>query len=193
MIVVGITGASGVIYGKRICEELAKRDKTVGLVVTEQGKDIICRELKIKKYSKERIFEKSLQKKITEFSVSHMAAPIASGSFPTTAMVIAPCSVNTLGAIAAGICDNLLLRTAQVTLKEGRKLLLLPRETPLGVIQLRNMLALCEAGAFIVPPCPGFYHNPETMEDLIDFTVARVLNLLGIKNDLLKPWGSPGE
>ena len=189
MIVVGITGASGVIYGKRICEEIAKSGSAAGLVVTEQGKDIICRELKIKSYSKDKLFTENLRDKIIEFSISDMAASIASGSFPTSAMVIAPCSINTLGAISAGICNNLLLRAAQVTLKEGRKLILLPRESPLGLIQLKSLTGLCEAGAHIVPPCPAFYHNPKTIDDLVDFTVSRVLNLLNIDNNLIKPWG----
>lgn len=190
MIVVGITGASGVIYGKRICEELVKKDKKAGLVVTENAKSIICSELNLKKYSKDNLFDKDTGSNIQEFSINNMSAPIASGSFKTEGMIIAPCSINSLASMAAGICNNLLLRAAQVTLKERKKLVILPRESPLSIIQLRNLLSLAEAGAIIVPPCPAFYHNPVTVEDLIDFTVSRVLNLFGIENDLLKPWGS---
>jgi flavin prenyltransferase len=188
MIVVGITGASGVIYGKRICEEFVKQGEEVALVVTEHAKSVICQELNVKTYSKDNIFSEEIGKKIKEFSVSHIGASIASGSTKTSGMVIVPCSINSLGAIASGICNNLLLRAAQVTLKEKRKLVIVPRESPLGIIQLRNLLTLSEAGAIIVPPCPAFYHNPKTVDDLINFTVSRVLNLFGIENKLILPW-----
>ncbi|HPZ09596.1 MAG TPA: UbiX family flavin prenyltransferase [Candidatus Eremiobacteraeota bacterium] len=189
MIILGITGASGVIYGKRICEELVRYKKDVGLIVTEHAKDVLCHELKLKYYSKDEIFSSEIGNKIKEFSISDMKAPLASGSFKTEGMVIAPSSINSLASIAGGICNNLLLRSAQVTLKERRKLILVPRESPLGTIQLRNLLTLSEAGALIVPPCPAFYYNPETIEDIINFTVSRVLNLLGIENNLITPWG----
>jgi len=193
MIIVGITGASGVIYGKRICEELARHGHEVALVVTEHAKGVICQELKIKSYRKNKLFSGEICKKIKEFSISDMSASVASGSFKTSGMIIAPCSINSLGAMAAGICNNLLLRSAQVTLKEKRPLVIVPRESPLGLIQLRNLLTLSEAGAIIVPPCPAFYNDPETVDDIINFTVSRVLNLLGIENNLTKPWDYCGE
>ncbi|MEQ8222997.1 MAG: UbiX family flavin prenyltransferase [Candidatus Eremiobacterota bacterium] len=188
MIIVGITGASGVIYGKRICEELVRHGNEVALVVTEHAKRVICQELKIKSYQKNKIFSEEISEKIKEFSISDMSASIASGSFKTSGMVIAPCSINSLGAMAAGICNNLLLRAAQVTLKEKRPLIIVPRESPLGLIQIRNLLTLSESGATIVPPSPAFYNNPKTVDDIISFTVSRVLNLLGIENNLTKPW-----
>jgi len=189
MIIVGITGASGVIYGKRICEELVRHGHEVALVVTEHAKGVICQELKIKSYQKNKLFSGEISKKIKEFSISNMSASIASGSFKTSGMVIVPCSINSLGAMAAGICNNLLLRSAQVTLKEKRPLIIVPRESPLGLIQIRNLLALSESGATIVPPSPAFYNDPKTVDDIINFTVSRVLNLLGIENNLTKPWG----
>ncbi len=189
MIIVGITGASGVIYGKRICEELVRHGHEVALVVTEHAKGVICQELKIKSYQKNKLFSGEISEKIKEFSISNMSASIASGSFKTSGMVIAPCSINSLGAMAAGICNNLLLRSAQVTLKEKRPLIIVPRESPLGLIQIRNLLALSESGATIVPPSPAFYNDPKTVDDIINFTVSRVLNLLGIENNLMKPWG----
>ena len=192
MIVVGITGASGVIYGKRICDEIVKNGGKVGLVVSEDGKDIIKRELN-KEYSLENLFHKDIIPGITEFSVNNMAASIASGSFKTEGMVIAPCSINTLGAMAAGLCNNLLLRAGQVNLKERRPFIILPRESPLGLIQLKNLTLLCEAGATIVPPIPAFYHNPRSIDDLVDFTVSRVLNLLGIEHNLIRGWGCEAE
>jgi 4-hydroxy-3-polyprenylbenzoate decarboxylase len=189
MIIVGITGASGVIYGKRICEELVRHGHEVALVVTEHAKVVICQELKVKSYEKNKIFSEEISEKIKYFSISDMSASIASGSFKTSGMVIAPCSINSLGAMAAGICNNLLLRAAQVTLKERRPLIIVPRESPLGMIQLRNLLTLSEAGAIIVPPSPAFYNDPETVDDIINFTVSRVLNLLGVENNIIKSWG----
>jgi len=187
MIIVGITGASGVIYGKRICEELINHGKKVGLIITEYGKNVISGELKIGSYSKEKLFGKN--DNITEYNISDLTAPVSSGSFKTEGMIIAPCSINTLAGIASGICNNLLLRSAQVTLKERRKLIIVPRESPLNLIVLRNLLTLCKAGADIVPPIPAFYNDPETIDDLINFTVSRVLNLFSIENNLIRPWG----
>jgi 4-hydroxy-3-polyprenylbenzoate decarboxylase len=138
-------------------------------------------ELKIKSYQKNKLFSGEISKKIKEFSISNMSASIASGSFKTSGMVIVPCSINSLGAIAAGICNNLLLRSAQVTLKEKRPLIIVPRESPLGLIQIRNLLALSESGATIVPLLLPFIMTRRTVDDIINFTVSRVLNLLGMR------------
>jgi 4-hydroxy-3-polyprenylbenzoate decarboxylase len=120
-----------------------------------------------------------------EESVRDLASPLASGSFPTLGMVIIPCSMGTLGAVANGVALNLIHRAAEVTLKEGRKLIVVPRETPLSPIALKNMLALSQAGAQIVPANPGFYHNPAS---IVDFVVGRVLDLLGVSHRLVKRW-----
>jgi 4-hydroxy-3-polyprenylbenzoate decarboxylase len=116
-------------------------------------------------------------------------APVASGSNPPDAMVICPCTVGTLAAVAAGLSDNLIERAADVTLKEGRKLILVPRETPFSALHLENMLRLSRAGAVILPANPGFYHKPKRVEDLVDFVVARILDHLGVKHDLMARWG----
>jgi len=187
MIIVGITGASGVIYGKRVCEELAYHGKEVGLIITKHGENVISEELKIGKYSKEKLFAHN--DNIKEYNIEDLTAPVSSGSFKTEGMIIVPCSINTLAGIASGICNNLLLRCAQVTLKERRKLIIVPRESPFNLIVIRNLMTLCESGADIVPPIPAFYNNPKTIDDLIDFTVSRILNLFAIENNLTRPWG----
>jgi 4-hydroxy-3-polyprenylbenzoate decarboxylase len=116
-------------------------------------------------------------------------APVASGSNPPEAMVICPCTMGTLAAVAAGLSDNLIERAADVALKEGRKLILVPRETPFSSLHLENMLKLSRAGAVILPANPGFYHEPKRVEDLVDFIVARILDHLGVKHDLMQRWG----
>ncbi|MCJ2532108.1 MAG: UbiX family flavin prenyltransferase, partial [Candidatus Thermoplasmatota archaeon] len=117
-------------------------------------------------------------------------APFASGSAPPDAVVIVPCSMNTLSKIALGLSDNLITRAAAVTLKEGRKLVLVPRETPLSAVHLEHMLTIARLGGTVLPAMPGFYHNPETMDDLVDFVVARILDHLGVEHDLMRPWAT---
>ena len=120
---------------------------------------------------------------------ANLAAPVASGSFPMYGMVVAPCSMKTLAQIALSLGDNLLARAADVTLKERRKLVLVPRETPLSLPQLRNMVAVHEAGAVVLPASPGFYHGARSIADLVDFVVARICDQLGVCNDLVRRWG----
>jgi 4-hydroxy-3-polyprenylbenzoate decarboxylase len=120
-------------------------------------------------------------------------APVASGSNPADAMVVCPCSMGTLAAIAQGMSDNLIERAADVSIKEGRKLILVPRETPFSVIHLENMLKLARLGVVILPPSPGFYTHPSTIEDMVDFVVARILDQLRVPNSLMPRWGEPGK
>lgn len=185
--IVGITGASGSIYGIRLIEELLKSSKEVHLIVTDPGK-------KVMNYETGYTFEllmKHLEEfggKITIHDVDDLFAATASGSFRTDGMVIVPCSMSTVGELANGMSKNLLGRSADVCLKERRRLIIVPRETPLNTIHLKNMLSLSEAGAIILPAMPGFYHKPETVEAMVDFVVGKVMDSLGIENDLFKRW-----
>lgn len=181
-IIVGISGASGVLYGIRLMEVLAEKGVKTHLIMTEAAEQIIEIETD---YSSEAV------KKLATWNHApeDFSAPIASGSHITGGMVIAPCSMKTLGAVANGISDTLLTRAADVCLKEERKLILLPRETPLSLIHLENMLKAKKAGASILPACPGFYSRPKTIEDLINTMVGRALDLLGIENDIFRRWG----
>jgi flavin prenyltransferase len=185
--IVGITGASGSIYGVRLIEELLKSGNEVHLIITESGKKVLS-------YETEYTVE-LLKKHLEEFGsnikihdVDNLFAPTASGSFKTDGMIILPCSMSTVGEIANGMSKNLVGRSADVCLKERRKLIVVPRETPFNTIHLRNLLSLSEAGAVILPAMPGFYHKPETIEDIIDFVVGKVMDSLGIENNLFKKW-----
>lgn len=181
-IVVGISGASGSIYGLRLLEKLRRQNAVeVHLILTRAG---------------ERTAYIETGRKASDFkTLAHFSYPLedvscrlASGSYPIDGMVIAPCSINSMSAIAAGITSNLLLRAADVTLKERRKLILMVRESPLHLGHLRAMVALAEIGALIVPPVPAFYHKPETVMDIVDHTVDRVLDLLGLPDRDTKRW-----
>lgn len=181
-IIIGISGSSGIIYGIRLLEELRKLALETHLVVTKAGQLT-------------RAYETDLQ--LAELkslaSVYHrcsdIAAPIASGSFKTLGMIVAPCSMNTLGEVAQGLSSNLLTRAADVVLKERRRLVLIPRETPLSLIHLQNMVTVTQAGGIIYPPMPAFYQKPKSIQELVDDTVGRVLDLFDLKNDLVKRWG----
>lgn len=180
-VVVAMTGASGAAYGKGLLEELRKRKIETHLIVSEAGAKVIHHELGISKKEIERLASHA-------YDVNDLSAPLVSGSFRTDAMVVIPCSMKTLAGIASGFSTNLILRAADVALKEGRKLILVPRETPLSVVHLRNMLTLARQGVVILPAMPGFYHNPKTIESLIDFIVGRVMDALGIETDLYERW-----
>ena len=178
---IAITGASGVVYGKRLLEVLHNKEIETHLVISQAAKEIIKHELGTS--------EKSLEPLANHvYDVDDWSSPIVSGSFKTDGMVIVPCSMKTLAAIANGFAENVILRAADVMLKEKRKLIIVPRETPLNSIHLRNMLDLANQGAHIVPAMPAYYHKPKTIGNLVDFVVGRILDLLEIEHNLYQRW-----
>jgi 4-hydroxy-3-polyprenylbenzoate decarboxylase len=180
-IVVGISGASGIIYGIRLLETLKSLEVETYLIMSEWAEKNLALETD---YSLAWVESLATRR----FDNNDLTAPIASGSFLTEGMVIAPCSMKTLAGIANGYSENLLERTADVTIKEGRKLILLPRESPLSVIHLENMLKLARIGIIIVPPMPAFYFKPNSILELVDQQVGRITDLLGLENHLVKRW-----
>jgi 4-hydroxy-3-polyprenylbenzoate decarboxylase len=180
-LIIAITGASGVIYGKRLLETLCNKNVDVHLVISQAAEKIIAHELDITKKSLEKLADHV-------YAVDDWSSPIVSGSFKTDGMVIAPCSMKTIAGIANGFAENVILRAADVTLKEKRKLVLVPRETPLNTIHLRNMLELANQGVVIVPAMPAYYHKPQNIEALVDFVVGRILDVLGIEHNLYQRW-----
>jgi len=192
-IIVAITGASGAIYGAVLVAELLKRPVEVHLIVSEYGRKVMAHELGLSgpilpflKTDPGLVPHESSV--FRDHAADNLFAPPASGSFRHNGMVIAPCSMKTLSAIAAGFADNLITRSADVCLKEKRPLILLPRETPLSPIHLENMLKVARAGAVIHPPVPAFYHRPESIRDIVNATVGRVLDHLGISHQLAAEW-----
>lgn len=173
-IIVGITGATGVIYGVRLLERLREADVETHLVISRWGVRTLLHETP---YSREQV--EALAH--TAYAASDMGAAISSGSFQTAGMIVAPCSARTLGAIANGFGDSLIHRAADVVLKERRRLLLAVREAPLSEIHLENMLKLARMGAVILPPVPAFYTNPRSLADLVEHTVARMLDQFGVE------------
>lgn len=186
-IVVGITGASGSIYAIRLIEELLKREIFVHIICTENGKSVMKYEtsIDIDEWTRD-LKEKYSTLKLED--INNLFSGVASGSFKFDAMIILPCSMGTLAEISSGLAKNLLCRAADVALKENRKLIIVPRETPLNAIHLENMLKLSRLGVSILPAMPGFYHNPQSMEDLINFVVGKILDSLSIENSLFKKW-----
>ena len=180
-IVVGITGASGVIYRKRLLEVAKEKGIEVHLVVSDAAKRVAEYELPGFDFS-------SLA--YSTYQNSDLAAPIASGSFRVDAMVIVPASMKTVGSLASGICEDLICRAADVQLKERRKLVIVPRETSIHAVHLENMATLSKLGAVILPAMPAFYHKPTSVSDIIDFIVGRVFDQLGVEHNLFKRWGS---
>jgi 4-hydroxy-3-polyprenylbenzoate decarboxylase len=180
--IVGISGASGAIYGVRLLERLACRnDVEIHLILTKSGEKTLF--LETGKLAAD-------VRKLAHFwhPLEDIGSRLASGSSAADAMVIAPCSIHTMSAIAAGLSSNLLIRAADVILKERRKLILLVRESPFHLGHLRNMTALAEMGAVIAPPVPAFYHHPETVMDIVDHSVDRVLDLLGVPDPAVRRW-----
>jgi len=188
----GITGASGAPYAARLLEALAAADCEIGLSASTAGIEVLATEL----YGNARLSRDETLTRLLEpapgatvYDPNDWKAPYASGSAKVDAYVICPCSMGTLGTIASGSMSNLIHRAASVALKEERRLVLMPRETPLSAIHLRNMLTLREAGATILFLAPGFYHGAETVADLVDFVVGRCLDQLGLDNALIQRWG----
>ena len=186
-IVIGITGASGSIYAVRLIEELLSKGIFVHIICTENGKKVMKFEtsLDIHEWVQE-LKDKYNNVKLED--INNLFSGVASGSFKFDAMIILPCSMGTLAEISNGLAKNLLCRAADVALKENRKLIIVPRETPLNAIHLENMLKLSKLGVSILPAMPGFYHKPESMDDLINFVVGKILDLLSIENILFKKW-----
>ncbi len=192
-IFLGVTGASGAPYAARILESLTEADCEVGVCASAAGIEVLATEL----YGNARLsrdetlarFSEHARGEVTVYDPNDWKAPYASGSAKVDAYVICPCSMGTLGTIASGAMSNLIHRAASVALKEGRKLVVMPRETPLSSIHLENMLTLRRAGAAILFLAPGFYHGAETVDDLVDFIAARALDQLGLDNTLIRRWG----
>ncbi len=199
-LVLAITGASGVIYGQRLLEVLLETDIEVYLTISESGRLVLQHELGLQidlsKFSIEQILptyagdRTNINRQVKYNHYKDFMTPIASGSFKTSAMVVCPCSGSTLSGIANAASQNLIQRAADVHLKERRPLILVPRETPLSLIQLDNLRTACAAGATILPASPGFYHGYQTVQELVDFVVARILDHLDIPHVLMKRWGS---
>ncbi|RJS79626.1 UbiX family flavin prenyltransferase [Candidatus Bathyarchaeota archaeon] len=183
-LIVAITGASGVIYGKRFLEALKEKNVETHLIISKAGEKMLQYELGVARRDLERLASHVYDEDL-------LTAPIASGSFITDGMAIIPCSMKTVAGIAHGYSENLILRAADVTLKEKRKLVIVPRETPLNAIHLRNLLELAMQGVAVIPAMPAFYHKPEKIEDLVDFIVGKVLDTLGIEHNLFKRWSAP--
>jgi len=186
-IVVGITGASGSMYAVKLVKQLLKRGWFVHLICTENGRKVLNyeTELDVDKWCEKL---KAKYQCLSVESVDDLFSSVASGSYHVDAVVIIPCSMSTLGEIANGTGKNLLCRTADVALKEGRKLLLVPRETPLSTIHLENMLKLSRMGVGILPAMPAFYNRPETVTDMVNFIVGKTLDYLGVENDMYTRW-----
>ena len=200
-IVLAITGASGVIYGRRLLEMLLHSNIEVHLTISESGQKVMQHELQskvdIENFQLDQLLDPAvIEERCIDASLVHyhhykdFMTPIASGSFQTRAMIVCPCSGSTLSGIATAASGNLIQRAADVHLKERRPLVLVPREAPLSLIQIENMRTVTLAGATIIPASPGFYHGYKTVEDLVDFIVARILDNIGIDMDLMRRWGS---
>jgi 4-hydroxy-3-polyprenylbenzoate decarboxylase len=195
-IAVAWTGASGIHYGIRLLEELLKTDRQVYLLYSQAAQIVAQMETELVLPSRASEAQTMLcekygvtDKQLQVFGRQQWTAPPASGSNPPEAMVICPCTSGTLATVANGVCDDLIDRAADVMLKEQRKLIIVVRETPHSTIQLENMLRLARAGATIMPANPGFYFNPQSVEEIIDFMVARILDHLGIEHTLSQRWG----
>jgi 4-hydroxy-3-polyprenylbenzoate decarboxylase len=193
---VAISGASGAPYAYRVLHTLIKNGHTIYLCISGDGLSILNDETELKLKGSETDIQFALERhfnvgegQITYFDEDYMYATIASGSLKVDAMVVIPCSMKTLAAIANGFASNLIERAADVMIKEKRKLVLVPRETPLSAIHLRNMLTLAELGCHIIPAMPAFYHHPKHISDMVDFIAGRVLDSMGVENDLAPRWG----
>ena len=193
-IVVGISGASGALYAVTLLKELMVRPLEVHVMITEAGRQVMTHELgeapDLKPFVEKTFgFCAHPESRLIEHPNDSFFAPPASGSFRHDGMVVVPCSMKSLGEISSGIAGNLLCRSADICLKERRKLVLVTRETPLNRIHLQNMFRVTEAGAVVLPASPAFYFGPRTVQDMVDFITGRILDQLDIEHDLLKEWG----
>jgi 4-hydroxy-3-polyprenylbenzoate decarboxylase len=187
VIIIGITGATGAIYGIRLLEVLSSlKDIETHLVISAAGEKTIA-------YETQRQISDIRKLASYSYDIGDISAPISSGSFPRDGMIIAPCTIKTMSALANSYSENLLVRAGDVTLKERRKLVLVVRETPLHLGHLRNMERLTEMGAIIMPPMPAFYHQPQTVQDIVDHTVGKMLDVFDIKHDLFRRWSGYKE
>jgi 4-hydroxy-3-polyprenylbenzoate decarboxylase len=196
-IVLAITGASGVVYGQRLLEVLLRSDCEIHLTISESGRLVMQHELRteidLDHFSLSQIVPSlsptDSPANLHYYHYRDFMAPIASGSFKTRGMIVCPCSGSTLSGIANAASQNLIQRAADVHLKERRPLILVPRETPLSLIQIDNLRTICAAGGTILPASPGFYHAHQSIDDLVDFVVARILDHLDVEHSLMKRWG----
>ena len=195
-VTLAVTGASGSQYALRLLDCLVRADVDVFFLISQAAQLVVATETELQLPPKPQALEAFLTEhyqaragQIRVFGKQDWMSPVASGSGAPSAMVVCPCSTGTLSAIATGASNNLIERAADVTLKERRKLILVPLESPYSTIHLENMLTLSRMGAVILPASPGFYHQPQSIDDLVDFVVARILNQLGIEQDLLQRWG----
>ena len=199
-ICLAFTGASGMPYGIRLLECLLVAGCHVQLLYSQVAQIVARQEMNLELPGRASEAEKffrnrfaGLRGTLSVYGREEWFAPVASGSNPPEAMIVCPCTMGTLASIAQGLASNLIERAADVVLKEGRKLILVPRETPFSAIHLENMLRLSRAGAVILPPNPGFYHHPQDVQDLVDFVVARLLDLIGVEHALMRRWGDSGD
>jgi len=181
LFVVAVTGASGSVYARRLLEELKRAGHETLLLISDEAKDVM-------KHENENL-QKFTELATRTFSDHDLDSPASSGSVKTAGMIIVPCSMKTASYIAHGLSSNAITRAADVTLKERRPLILVPRETPLSTIQLRNLLRVAEAGATVVPAMPAFYTKPKTIDDMVNFIVGRILDLLNVPHSLFRRWG----
>lgn len=196
-IAIALTGASGMPYGLRLIETVLASGCKVQLLYSQAAQVVMKQELELALPARPRDAQDWLCRRfetdasrLQVYGREEWFAPLASGSNPPDAMVICPCTMGTLAAIAAGLSDDLIKRAADVCIKEGRKLVLVPREAPFSTLHLENMLRLSRMGVVILPPNPGFYHHPETVQDMVDFVVARILDQIGIPQTLMTRWGA---
>jgi len=192
VLVVGITGASGAAYAVRLLECAVRAGRRVHLIITAAGRLVLADEMNLPRPAEQpdlsRLWPPDILSRVDYSPAEFLAGPPASGSFHAEAAVIVPCSMNTLAALAHGLSTNLVQRAGHVALKEGRPLVVVPREMPVTRIDLENMARLASAGAIVMPAMPGFYHHPRGVADLVDFVVAKVLDRLGIPHDLKVRW-----
>ena len=194
-IAIALTGASGMPYALTLLKELVKSQEKIYVMISQAANTVIAMETDLNLGSDTKAIEKNLTQylgakdgQIEVFSKNQWTAPVASGSNPPRAMVVCPCTMSTLSAIAHGSADNLMHRAADVVIKEQKKLILVPRETPYSAIHLENMLKLSRLGVVIMDANPAFYQNPQTIDDLVNFVVARILDHLDVDHDLAPPW-----